>query len=177
MLADRLPTTLDVRKAAVRGSGLSGILKPQDLQRFRPLLASDDGNISVELAFSRDEERRYLMSVVIEADIVVTCQRCLEPLAKHLTSKSTLAIVWTDEEAAHLPKHLDPLLVGELPCELWQVVEDEMILALPAFSYHDSDACKEKVQAFAASLPYQETRAENRNPFNVLGQLKPGDKH
>jgi uncharacterized protein len=177
MLADRLPTTLDVRKAAMRGSGVSGYLKPLDLKRFRPLLASDEGLINVELSFSRDEERRYLLSVVLEADIEVTCQRCLEPLMKHVASSSTLAVVWTDEEAAHLPKELDPLVVGELPCDLWQVVEDELILALPAFSYHVTEVCKLGVQIVSDPVPPKGTGEERPNPFNVLGQLKPGDKH
>jgi uncharacterized protein len=177
MLADRLPITLDVRKAAMRGSGVSGYLKPLDLKRFRPLLASDEGLINVEMSFYRDEERRYLLSVVLEADVEVTCQRCLEPLMEHLASSSKLAVVWTDEEAAHLPKYLDPLLVGETPCDLWQVVEDELILALPAFSYHAADVCKLNVEIDSDPAPHKAGRAEKPNPFNVLGQLKPGKKH
>ena len=122
MLADRLPTTLDVRKAAMRGTTVSGYLKPLDLKRFRPLLASDEGLINVEMGFFRDEERRYILTVGLEADMEVTCQRCLEPLTQHLASKSTLAVVWTDEEAVHLPKDLDPLVMCDEPCDLWQVV-------------------------------------------------------
>jgi DUF177 domain-containing protein len=165
---------LDVRQAAVRGVAVSGILKPQYLLRFRPLLAGDEGNISSEIVFSRDEERRYLMQVVIEADVMVTCQRCLEAMPEHLSSESTLAIVWTDEEATHVPRHLEPLVVEDAPCDLWEVVEDELILALPSFSYHVTDDCKMKIAAF--SDPVQDTGPgqEKSNPFNVLAQLKPG---
>ena len=80
---------LDVRKAAVRGLGVSGLLKPQDLKRFRPLLGGDEGSISVELVFSRDEESRYLVQVSIDAKIVVICQRCVrsKPVPDSLASK------------------------------------------------------------------------------------------
>lgn len=167
---------LDVRQAAVRGVAVSGMLKPQHLQRFRPLLAGDEGTISSEIVFSRDEERRYLMRVVIEADVMVTCQRCLEAMPQHLSSESTLAVVWTDEEATHVPKHLDALVVDDAPCDLWEVVEDELVLALPAFSYHVTEDCKMKTAAFSDPLPDRGPGPEKPNPFNVLAQLKPGNK-
>lgn len=168
---------LDVRQAAVRGVTVSGVLKPLDLKRFRPLLAGDEGAISTEIHFARDEERRYLMRVAIGADVVVTCQRCLEAMPQHLSSESTLAIVWTDEEAAHVPKQLEPLVVTDAPCNLWDVVEEELILALPPYSYHETEACKLKIAAFTDPVSYEETDKDKPNPFNVLAQLKPGNKH
>ena len=177
MLTETLPIMLDVRQAVVRGVTVSGVLKPLDLKRFRPLLAGDEGSISTEMVFSRDEERRYLMHVVIAADVVVTCQRCLEAMPEHLSSESTLAIVWTDEEAAHVPKQLEPLIVMDSPCNLWDVVEEELILALPAFSYHETDECKMKTAAYSDPIPAGDTEEKKPNPFNVLAQLKPGNKH
>jgi uncharacterized protein len=177
MLTEPLSTMLDVRKAAVRGAGVSGVLKPLDLGRFWPLLGGDEGSISVKMAFSRDEESRYLVRVAIEADIVVTCQRCLEAMPDHLSCENTLAILWTDEEAAYLPKHLDPLVIRELSCNLWELVEDELILALRPFSYHNMEDCKMKIAAFSAPAPQQGTGESKPNPFNVLGQLKPSNKY
>jgi uncharacterized protein len=168
---------LDVRKAAVRGAGVRGILKPLDLKRFRSLLGGDEGSISVEMVFSRDEESRYLVQVAIEAEIMVICQRCLDLMPDHLTWENTLAILWTDEEAAHLPKYLDPLVIRELSCSLWELVEDELILAMRPFSYHNMEDCRMKIAAFSAPEPLLGTSEGKRNPFNVLGQLKPSDKH
>ena len=168
---------LDVRKAAMRGVAVSGVLRPQDLQRFRPLLASDTGNISVEMTFSRDEDDRYLAHVAIDATIEVICQRCLEAMTEHLASDNTLAAVWSDEEAAHLPRHLDPLLVTDPNSNLWDVVEEELMLAMRPFSYHDTEDCKMKVAAFSDPNPSAEPVQDKANPFDVLGQLKPGSKH
>tara|TARA_R110002049_G_scaffold83933_15_gene213639 strand:+ start:158 stop:667 length:510 start_codon:yes stop_codon:yes gene_type:complete len=168
---------LDVRQAAVRGVTVSGALKPLDLQRFRPLLAADEGTIAAEFNFSRDDERRYVMRVAVTADVVVTCQRCLEEMPQQLSSESTLAIVWTDEEAAHVPRQLEPLIVLEPPSSLWDVVEEELILAMPPFSYHDTDECRMKTAAYSDPVPEGDTGEEKPNPFNVLAQLKPGNKH
>ncbi|CAA0119594.1 Large ribosomal RNA subunit accumulation protein YceD [Halioglobus japonicus] len=168
---------LDVRQAAVRGVTVSGALKPLDLQRFRPLLAADEGTVAAEFTFSRDDERRYLMQVAVTADVMVTCQRCLEKMPQHLSSESTLAIVWTDEEASHVPKHLEPLIVMEPPSSLWDVVEEELILALPPFSYHETDECRMKTAAYSDPFPEGDAGEKKPNPFNVLAQLKPGNKH
>ncbi|MDH4042279.1 MAG: YceD family protein [Gammaproteobacteria bacterium] len=178
MLSEPLPSTLDVRKAAVRGVSIRGALKPLDLQRFRALLADDNGVIQAQLSFTRDEENRHIIQLAVTAEVVVTCQRCLEPLSKNLACDNTLAVVWTDEQAAQLPRHLEPLIVEEEACRLWDVVEDELILALPAFSYHTTEECQQTLARFnAGQAPAEEPAAsEKPNPFNVLAQLKPGSK-
>jgi uncharacterized protein len=94
-------------------------------------------------------------------------------MPEQVTSDNTLAVVWTDEQAAHLPKHLDPIIVEDQSSNLWELVEEELILALPPFSYHDTDKCKETIAEFFD--PEIETVEEEKpNPFNVLAQLKPG---
>ncbi len=176
MLSEPLPSTLDVRKAAVRGVSIGGTLKPLDLQRFRALLADDNGVIQAALSFTRDEENRYLIHLAVTAEVVVTCQRCLEPLPKSLACENTLAVVWTDEQAAQLPRHLEPLIVEEEASRLWDVVEDELILALPPFSYHSTEECQQTLARFnAGQTPEEESVPDGKpNPFNVLAQLKPG---
>jgi uncharacterized protein len=178
MSTEPLPSTLDVRKAAVRGSSVSGVVRPQDLPRFRALLAGDDGIIRVELLFSRDEENRYLVRVVVKADVTVTCQRCLEAMAAEVAAENTLAIVWTDEQAAQLPRQLDPLIVSGESCQLWELVEEELILSLPAFSYHETEDCnRNKLAGFAEPAPQKAVDEGRPNPFDVLAQLKPGSKY
>ncbi len=174
MSNEPLPSTLDVRKAAVRGATISGVVNPLKLRRFRELLADDAGEVRVALAFSRDEENRYLVSVTITAEVSVTCQRCLEPMVCRLEGENTLAIVWTDEQAAQLPRHLDPLIVPEEGCNLWELVEEELILLLPAFSYHDTEECRKKLADFARPSPPSATEQARPKPFDVLAQLKPG---
>jgi uncharacterized protein len=178
MLSEPLPSTLDVRKAAGRGVSVRGTLKPLDLPRFRSLLADDDGAVQAELSFSRDEENGYIIRLALTAQVVVTCQRCLERLPITLACENTLGVVWTDEQAAHLPRHLEPLIVEEEACRLWEVVEDELILALPPFSYHDTEECQQILSRFNADQapPVETVAVDKPNPFNVLAQLKPGSK-
>jgi len=56
-------------------------------------------------------------------------------------------------------------------------VEDELILALPAFSYHETDHCNTSITGFSGPAPEEEAGDDKPNPFNVLAQLKPGSEH
>jgi DUF177 domain-containing protein len=178
MLTEPLTNTLDVRKAAARGVAVSGALQPQQLPRFRALLAEDEGSIAAELAFSKDEENRPVIQVQVRAEVQVICQRCLQSMQTELETENNLAVVWTDDQASHLPRHLEPLIVadGEDGYSLWEIVEDELILALPPYSYHESEDCNELLSDLAAQ-PSGEGESEGKsNPFDVLAQLKPGEK-
>ena len=137
-------------------------------------MAGENGAIQAQLRFSRDEEMRCLVSLRVEADVEVTCQRCLEGMASHLASENTLAVVSSDEQAAQLPRSLEPLIVEEQACNLWEVVEDELILAMPPYSYHDTDECRDRIAAFSDPEPESEESGKP-NPFDVLAQLKAGD--
>ena len=111
MLSEPLPTTLDVRKAAVRGVSVKGVIQPGDLSRFRELLADDKGSIAVDMAFNKDDQEHYVVRLEIEADVTVTCQRCLQPMPLHVHAVNDLGVVWADSQAASLPWHLEPLIV------------------------------------------------------------------
>ena len=171
MLTEPLPSTLDVRKAAARGVSISGTLKPVDLPRFLALLASEEGEISAELAFSRDEEKQAVIELHYQARVSVECQRCLQAMPLELVGENTLGIVWSDDQARHLPRHLDPLIVPEEGSNLWELVEDELILALPPFSYHDTEDCKQILSDYNGPA-VDEEGDKKPNPFDILAQLK-----
>ena len=176
MWTEPLARSLDVRRAAARGAAVCGAGDPQQLPRFRALLAEDSGTIAADLAFSRDEENRFVIRVSVSAEVQVVCQRCLQPMPLALAADNTLAVVWNDEQARQLPRSLEPLILGEdEDCSLWDIVEDELILGLPAFSYHDTDDCKKILAEFSAPPAEAGGGEEKSNPFNVLAQLKPGD--
>ncbi|PLW82141.1 hypothetical protein CWI75_10125 [Kineobactrum sediminis] len=175
MLTDPLPVTLDIRKAATRGVTVKGTLKPLELPRLRGLLASDEGEIETVFTLSRDEEGRYVVRVVVDASVTVTCQRCLQPVRTELHTDSTLGVVWTDEQAGNLPSHLEPVIVAGEECELRELVEDELILALPVVNYHEQTDCNKLLVDLAAETA--QALPERPNPFDVLAQLKkPGGK-
>ncbi len=83
-----------------------------------------------------------------------------------------LGLVVSDEEARQLPEGMEPLLVTESPMPLSEIVEDELILALPLIPMHSPDACK-GVEPLRRSRVIAESDQERAdNPFAVLESLK-----
>ena len=89
-----------------------------------------------------------------------------------VTSKTRLAIVASDEAARQLPASLDPWIVEGETADLWELVEDDLILEVPVFAYHDTDECKRLLDAYRQAPETPEADADN--PFKVLEQLKAG---
>ncbi len=175
MSPEPLPTTLDVRKAAARELAVSGVLELSGMSRLLGILASDEGVVEAQCAFSRDAENRAIVTVAVQAQLEVSCQRCLESMPLRVESENTLAIVGDDDMAKQLPASLDPWVVEGEQGDLWTLVEDELILAIPAVAYHDTDACKQLLDAYRQP-PATTGDDEGDNPFKVLEQLKPGSQ-
>ena len=57
-----------------------------------------------------------------------------------------------------------------------ELAEDELILGIPPFSYHDTEESRRKTAAFADPASGGEPGEGKPNPFSVLDQLKPVDK-
>jgi uncharacterized protein len=74
-----------------------------------------------------------------------------------------------------LPAHLEPLIAAE-SVMLRELVEDELMLAMPMFSYHPDRACISRladgVQFGAAPVDPPPGESTKPNPFDVLAQLK-----
>ena len=170
-----LPKQLDLRGLAARGAQVQGTVTSADLPRLAAAGVCLATTAQVAFSLSKDEATRPLVDAQISATLVVQCQRCLHDMLLPLSTSTLLACVWTDEEAAALPARYEPLLVTE-EANLREIVEEELLLALPAFPVHEDD-CKTVEQAAALLLP-KEVRsaisedAKKQNPFGILEQLK-----
>jgi uncharacterized protein len=123
----------------------------------------------------RDEKRRVRIKGNVSATLVVQCQRCLGALQLDVDSAIDLAVIEVEEEAERLPEECDPVVVEEGLIRLLDIVEDELILALPQVAMHDPGECTMDFGDSAGSgqpgLPENsETTVEN--PFAVLARLK-----
>jgi uncharacterized protein len=164
---------VDVRKFAQQGIQIAGIAPVAEMERLAAeALNSADAEVAVELEFGVDDERHRLVRGTAQCTVLVTCQRCLEPVAVALHADINLAVVWDEEQAKQLVKSLDPLILEEGPADLFAIIEDELLLELPMASYHDED-CIEQT-SFGEEVP--DTDAKTSNPFQVLEQLKGSPK-
>lgn len=171
MTTGGIPQFIEARTLAARGVVLKGRLDVARMPRLSQAIVAGDQSAEVNCAFSCDEEGRYIVSLQVSCTFEVACQRCLSAMPIELSADTQLAVVWTDEQAAQLPSRYDPL-VSEAELDLWALVEEELLLALPAFSYHADPQCGERVNIAVPDSGVEPATEKKTNPFDVLATLK-----
>lgn len=101
------------------------------------------------------------------------CQRCLMPLHKELEVERSFRFVPDESEAERLDEDSDDdVLVLTHSLNLTELVEDELILALPIVPRHE--VCPQPLPSASAE---EEDASPRANPFAVLKSLRtPGAK-
>lgn len=171
-----LPASVDPYKLTEQGAVVKGLVPLSALPRVTPLLEDEDAQAEVSITFTRDAENRRLAQGELHANVKLQCQRCMEAMDYPLVSRFLLAFVADDEQARNLPRELEPVELQRRDFDLWQAVEDELLLSLPPFPVHEDEGC---IARLGADLTQDETEApeesvsERHRPFQGLNALKP----
>jgi uncharacterized protein len=165
---------LDPWDAAEQGRRLEGSFELRELSRVAEMLTSPEGTARFSLAFFRDAMRRPCVRGWVQSQLSLECQRCLEPVTVAVEAEVLLGLVRGYDEAARLPEGYDPLLVQDERVSVAELVEDEIVLALPQVPMHGVDhACGRSDSDRAPAGPGGETQGPNPDsPFRVLAELK-----
>ena len=166
-----LPASIDALKFCQQGVKVSGFLPLARLQRLSQQLYLPEGNVQAELSFGLDEQSRKTVSGHLETILPLVCQRCLDRIDVPVVAEILLALVWNDDQAAQLPRTLDPVLMDGEDLDLLEIVEEELLLALPLVAVHEADTC-EPPQLLVKQVADIEPVEKKVNPFQVLAALK-----
>lgn len=105
------------------------------LQRLVPLLAAGPDvpwpDAKFSAAFSLDRQGTVVIVMRVEADLPLLCQRSLEPYLEPVERRSSLAVVESVADQDAVPDHYEPVLADSGRLALQDLVEDELLLALP----------------------------------------------
>ncbi|ODS25112.1 hypothetical protein AB835_00125 [Candidatus Endobugula sertula] len=168
-----LPRRIDPRKFAQQGIIITGLVELALLPRVCSALCSDEGEIQASLEFGLNEQRLLCLCGQITASLQQQCQRCLAPAPLSLSCELQLVMVWDEETAINIPKIYDPWVVGEGQTDIYQVLEDELLLSLPIVSYHEEECVpKEYFSSKDKCVDKVVSHRQQGNPFQVLEQLK-----
>lgn len=143
-----------------RGGGeLKGTLDGSSLPRLAEMRCAAQG-LSFELRGRTDAQGRYWLQVSAEGTLTLECQRCLGPIGFPLALRSELLLAQSEQEIESADDEIDRVLAGKA-MDVGQLVEDEVILALPMAPRHEQ--CGGKRDG---------TEAGQSSPFVGLARLK-----
>ena len=135
------------------------------LKRLDGLVAGNEGMATGRVALSR-QGGRIIADVRFAARVTLQCQRCLGPMELDLSGDSRVALLETEDEAAGVPQELETVLAPHGRLRLAGLIEEELLLALPAAPRHAAGQCP------AARPETREGAAPDvQRPFANLGEL------
>lgn len=166
MSKTRLPKQIEPIRLAERRAHIEGILALAEMPRLTSLLCKPEGDVSVVLDFGVDAQGLRYVKGVAEVAVTLTCQRCMQPFNYQLKSEVLLSPVSNETAAGELPSDYEPVMVSaEGLVTLNDMVEDDLILALPLVTAHEPAACSVKMISAKSEVA-------RSNAFEVLKAFK-----
>ncbi len=163
---------LDIFEFAQSKNTLSGDVSLSEMPELAKTLAGEKKTADVQFVLSPRSGEKGLPAVElsIQATITTACVYCGEPCKIVIEKDIPFLLTETEEEADGLPIEEDgpfDVIVGSRKFDLTHLIEEELLLSLPAFPRHD--VCKVQPQTQTeedgADLP------ENNKPFSGLSEL------
>lgn len=139
-MSREFPDIVDPWKAADGRRSFRGTMPLNRMTRLGTMLAPEHGPVddspvrgdaSFSTGFAYDRQGLVTIDITVKAELPLVCQRSLEPYIEHIDRRSRLVVIEdvADEEA--LPEHYEPVLVEEKRLALADLVEEELLLAIP----------------------------------------------
>ncbi len=125
------PDLVDPGKAADGHRVFQGTMPLKRMKRLLPLLASDEGSARFSARFGYDQQKDLIVDLSVDAELMLICQRSLEPYRELVRRNSRLAVIEDLAQQEQMPENYDPVLLDHGRMALLQIVEDELLLGLP----------------------------------------------
>ena len=168
------PRRIDLRSFARLRASIEGSLGQADLPRLRETLLPTPAAEPVVHWSARGESRpvkgadaQVWLHLEARMSATLQCQRCLQPLSAGLTVERSFLFVEGQAQASQLDEEIDEdVLVLSRAFDVMELLEDELILALPLVPRHD--ICPDPLPTQAAD-DFDEPRP---HPFAALAALR-----
>jgi uncharacterized protein len=134
------------------------------LRKFA-LPGSRPATVAVDLRFERTAQGMRRLSGSIRTQVEMACKRCLQSLPVEVVAQPFFVLLLPGEAE---PQEHETLVV-EAPLSLIELVEDELLLAMPMSPGHTEGECELAAPVATDRAPVAEKRP---NPFAELRGLK-----
>lgn len=169
--------SLNITAFAKAGSQLSGQERLAGFERLREETEASPEGVQVQFsatgsvkpdAAGVDESWLHLSG---RTTLTLTCQRCLGAVAVEIDFARDFRFVATEALAEIEDEESEEdVLVASRTFNVLELVEDELLMAIPAVPKHE--ACPQAVKLEAVDPDFEGEAEEKPNPFAVLQKLK-----
>lgn len=169
MAAPLQSPVIDTAEFARKGLEIHDTIALSRFSRLQEMLASPEGKLDYQLKGWVSSEGRPHLQLMLQGVIPLACQRCLEALDFELETSTDFILV---PDESMIPSQEDETdtedyLVADPQMKVIELLEDELMLALPFAPKHDDEQCAVKADVQASN--------DKQSPFAILRGLKTKD--
>ena len=172
----KIPNSIAPAKAALKRMTYDGIIVKGELTRLSEVADVLDDHVNVSIECGIDPQDLVVVQGTATANLELRCQRCGEGMQTQVEAKFVYTPVRhaAEESEDPIPDAYDEIELNEYgEISLFQLVEDELMLALPIVAMHEPEDCRVKDDDMTfGELAPEATEEKKSNPFDVLKQLK-----
>ena len=144
---------VDSLKLVHDGQKLTGVMPVSGFARLAESLQSTSGNLDYGLQGDVDRQQRPLLRLRVSGAVQLQCQRCLDGFEHEINIETALRLVAPealDTEYDDNPDEPD-CIASSVALDLAALIEDEILLALPAYPRHEVGQCAERADDAGAA--------------------------
>ena len=156
---------LDPARFTALGEAVEGRVPARDLERLQSVLHDAGGEIRYRVEGLRTAEGLPALAMHVEGNLSLTCQRCLSAVPCDLAHDSRIVMVKDEASLPDLAEEAEGIdaIVQPDRLNIAELVEEEILLALPLVPVHPDGGCRPEGKA---------QTAEREHPFAALNRLK-----
>lgn len=165
MAAPSRHPVIDSAEFARKGLAIHGTIALSQFSRLSDRVASSADTFEYELKGDRSPDGKLMLHLQVRGNVELQCQRCLKPCRQDLDIETRFILVSNEDL---IPSDSDAgeeeYLVTNVQTEVIELLEDELLLALPFAPKHADENC--------AADAEMKTNTGKQSPFAVLQGLK-----
>ena len=168
----KIPVSIDPIRAAASQLSYEGLIPGKHLKRLNELSAGDCSDVIVSLECGEDIQGIVYLKGKAVTELTLNCQRCMTLYSTKVTVDFNFTPCENEVGIDELPDAYDPIEcddIGEV--RLHQLIEDELIVAMPLIPMHADESCNKGDQDIVVG-EIEPSQEERPNPFAVLEKLK-----
>jgi uncharacterized protein len=160
------PIVIDPLDFARNAEVLHGKIPVSSFGRLRDYLTDDHGELQYSVTGGSRENAEPNLQIGIQGPISLKCQRCLGRIQLLLDLRTDLLLARNESELARFDADASVDCILATPeLDITALVEDEIILSLPASPRHGENECTIDKRESGNTI-------EGKSPFSALAALK-----
>ncbi|GGI73997.1 hypothetical protein GCM10007978_09670 [Shewanella hanedai] len=168
----KIPVSIDPIRAAASLLSYEGMIPGKQLKRLNELSAGDCSDVAVSFECGEDIQGIVYLKGKAVTELTLNCQRCMTLYTTKVTVDFNFSPCGNEDEIDELPDVYDPIECDEIgEVRLHQLIEDELIIAMPLIPMHANESCGKGDQDIVVGV-IEPSQEERPNPFAVLEKLK-----